>query len=718
MIKLDSYLTLSEALCNEPDLTGHFSEADLERIGAVVKEGFDQDLESRSVWEKRYQQGLDLALQLVKEKTFPWPGASNVKFPLVTIAALQWHSRAYPILINGPEIVKLRVRGDDPQGVKAARAKRVGDYMSWQLLEEDEAWEEETDRGLIQLPIVGCIFKKTRRDSVRKINTSSLVSPRDLVLNYYASSVETCPRKTHIIPMHRNELVEAMRMGRFKDYEAEGCDSSWLDQAPLKATNSSNAKENKRTGLTEPTRPDSQASFEMLEQHVLLDLDNDGYAEPYIITVERVSGRVVRIVCGFDWSGVTRLRVGREDKIITVKQLQYFTQYTFIPSPDGGIYGMGFGAFLGPLNSAVDSIINQLIDAGTLATTSGGFLGRGIRIRGGEYSFRPFGWQRVDSSGEDLAKGVFPFPVREPSNVLFQLLGLLIEYTNRISGSTDIMVGENPGQNTPAQTSQLMAEQGAKINSAIFKRVWRGMKKEFKKLFELNAQFVPLKGIKFGEQGQGISADDFTTNADDIRPAADPNLTSSTMKMQQATMVVQRAYMVPGYNKELAERRFLMAHQIEDIDALYPGPEKIPAPEPLKVTLENIKTQREQGKLKQRMQEKLLEFASKRDEVQANIELIKAQIAQIVSEIGVGKADLALRAFEAQLTTAQAYDEHLKSNMELFQQIESQQNEQPGANGGGPGGGAPGGPAGPGGVPQLGGAPGNPGGVRSPATAG
>ena len=278
MLELDSYLKVTQALTEEPNLCHYFSEKDLERIGAWVKTGFEQDLESRSEWEKRYQMGLDLALQLVKEKTFPWAGAANVKFPLVTIAALQWHSRAYPVLINGPEIVKLRVRGDDPQGLKAMRAKRVGDYMSWQLLEEDESWEEETDRGLIILPIVGSVFKKTRRDSVRKMNVSNLVSPRDFVLNYFSKSVETCPRKTHVIPMHRNELVEKMRLGQFYDWENSG-DSDWITQVPATDPRASKARENKRTGMTEPSRPDSQTPFETLEQHVLCDLDNDGYAD-------------------------------------------------------------------------------------------------------------------------------------------------------------------------------------------------------------------------------------------------------------------------------------------------------------------------------------------------------------------------------------------------------------------------------------------------------
>lgn len=695
MINLESPLVLTEAVTKESNLCHRFTERDLASIGAEVKLGFEQDLRSRSEWEKRYQQAMDLALQIVKEKTFPWAGASNVKFPLITIAALQWHSRAYPTLINGPDVVKCRVKGADPKSEKHERARRVGDYMSWQVLEEDEAWEEESDRALMQLPIIGCVFKKTRHDAVRDINVSETVPAKDFVLNYYAKSVETAARKTHIIPFHRNEIIEKMRLGSFVNCE----DEDWLKSAAIQPV--ATPQEDRRTGQR-PQQPDSQTPYEFLEQHVLMDLDDDGYAEPYIITAERNSGRVVRIVTAFEWRDVTKL----SGKVVSIKAQQYFTKLSFIPSPDGGIYDMGFGMLLGPLNASVDSIINQLIDAGTLSTTAGGFLGKGVKIRGGEYGFRPFGWNRVDSTGEDLAKGIFPFPVREPSNVLFQLLGLLIDYTNRISGSTDIMVGENPGQNTPAATSQLMAEQGAKINSAIFKRVWRGMKQEFAKLYELNRVYVPAGVTKYGEKGGWIRAEDFTGPAEDIRPAADPNLTSDSMRMQQAQMVAGRAAAVGGYDKDLVERNLLRAMKIEDIDAVYPGMQKMPAPPPLKVVLEQMKDQREMGKVKMRMTEKMLELAASREKNQAEVELIKAQIVEILATIGAAQGAQQLQMFETLLKARESDDRHLAEQMQLYQQLS--QNGQPGAGTSSQGGGVspvaapPGNPSGAGGAPTAG----------------
>ena len=139
---------------------------------------------------------------------------------------------------------------------------------------------------------------------------------------------------------------------------------------------------------------------------------------------------------------------------LSIKPETYFTKFPFIPSPDGGFYDLGFGTLLGPLNRSIDTMINQLIDAGTMANTAGGFLSRGIKIRGGNYNFAPLEWKHVDSTGDDLRKGIMPLPVREPSQVLYTLLNLLINYGERIGGSVDILVGQNPGQNTPAETSR------------------------------------------------------------------------------------------------------------------------------------------------------------------------------------------------------------------------------------------------------------------------
>src|SRR5690606_31142549 len=227
-----------------------------------------------------------------------------------------------------------------------------------------------------------------------------------------------------------------------------------------------------------------------------------------------------RIVCRFD--RIEDIHYNNQNEIIKIDAWEYFTKIPFIPSPDGGALDIGFGTLLGPLNESVDAAINQLFDAGTLANTAGGFLGRGAKIRGGVYEFSPFDWQRVDSTGDDLRKSIFPLPVREPSNVMFQLLGLIIDYTNRISATTEINVGENVGQSPPAETSRTMNVNGQRIYSAIFKRIWRSMKLEFRKLYQLNSVFLPVS-VQFGAAGRSIGREDYRGSAAQVVPFADPS---------------------------------------------------------------------------------------------------------------------------------------------------------------------------------------------------
>ena len=660
MIELETEFRLTHEVIMSPNVADRFSDLDLKRIGQHVKEGYTIDKDSRAVWEKRLESAFNLALQLQEAKTFPWQGCSNVKFPLVTIAAVQWHSRAYPTLIQGAEIVKCRVNGPDPKGEIRRAADRIGRYMSYQLLEESPTWEEEADRALLQVPIVGCAFKKTYYSGSLGRNVSDLVPAKQFVVNYWAKSIETAQRKTHVYPMYRNDIYERCMSGVFLDVREE----QWYNGNPKMDMSTGQAKADRRTGLAQPSKADFTTPFQMLEQHVRMDLDQDGYAEPYIITVEESSGEVCRIVCNFDPDSI-EWADEKETQIVRIAEDQYFTKIPFVPSPDGGFYDIGFGVLLGPLNDAVDSIINQLIDAGTMATTAGGFLGRGVKIRGGEYSFRPFGWQRVDTTGEDLHKGIFPFPVREPSPTLFQLLSLLIDYTNRISGSTDIMVGENPGQNTPAQTSQLMAEQGSKINNAIFKRVWRAFKDEFQKLYMLNRKFTPVTGTQYGEEGGWISRQDFQLPEESIRPAADPNLVSDGSRVNQAMMIKQQSMTTAGYNRDEVERNLLRALKVEVQDKLFPGSDKIaPMPNP-KIELEKMKLQARNLSDQSKLKGKVMEIMSKRELNLAQIDKLKAEAAATLSEVGMANAAHELKLFEAQIGAAEKIDNSYREYLQL-----------------------------------------------------
>lgn len=661
MLILDKPITLNARAIASPNLCELFDDADLVRIGVECKDGYTRDETSRSTWMKRNEAGMDLALQIQKDKSFPWPGCSNVAFPLVTIAAMQFHARAYPAIVNGTDIVKCAIFGDDADGSQAAHADRVSTHMSWQLLYQDKAWEEQEDKAILNLSIVGTNFKKSYYSSSFRHNVSELVLAKDLVLDYWSKSVEECPRKTHKLPMFRNEVYEKVMRGTFCDC----LDEPWYLGAAAPRTSEAKVHQDNRQGLTAPP-PDDTTSLLFLEQHCSMDLDGDGYAEPYIITFESTSSRVVRIVTRFDReSDIERVVSGpNRGKIIRINAMEYFTKKTFIPSPDGGIYDIGFGVFLGPLNEAVNSLVNMLLDAGTMQTTGGGFLGRGAKIRGGVYTMAPFEWKRVDSTGDDLRKSIFPLPVNAPSDVLFQLLSLLINYTSRVSGTTDISVGENPGQNTPASSMQTMVEMGQKIYTAIFKRIWRSSKEEFCKLYKLNGIFLPLDQPQPG----GATRADYQQGMDKISPVADPNITSDTMRLQLAGALKQAAATTPGYNRDEVELRYLKALRVDGVKSVFPGTAGQPPAKDPKLVIEEAKIQGRLAEQDRALQAQMQQFVITLQEEQrlnnAKIAQLEAQAMNESASAQTEQAYAQVAIINAEISRVRVENEHINTRIE------------------------------------------------------
>lgn len=630
MLNIDSDFKIDEKAIHAPNLCDRFSDRDLLTIGEWCHHQYEQDQQSRRQWLERNKAGMKLALQVQEQKSFPWPNAANIKFPLVTIAALQFHARAYPALVDGAHIVKMRVPGEDPSGALTQAALRIEDHMSWQVLEQDEGWEEDTDKALLNVSIVGCGFKKSYFSSAKGHNVSEFVQAKDLVVNYWTRNINEAMVKSHIIPFFRNDIVSRVRTGVFRDVLEEG----WYKEFPQNYQDYSDQGQDERQGVS-PPEPSEATPFNFVEQHCWIDLDNDGYAEPYIITFEESSGYIVRMVLRF--GRIEDIEYNKKHEIIRINADEYFTKIPFIPSPDGGFYDIGFGVLLGPLNESVDSAMNQLFDAGTLANTAGGFLGRGAKLRGGRYSFSPFQWNNVEVTGGDLQKNVFPLPVRQPSEVLFNLLTFVVDYASRISGATESMTGVNPGQNTPAETNRTTVEQGQKVYSAIFKRIWRSMKQEFKKLYSLNSVYLPAT-VTFGSNANKVSRSDYLMSPGSVVPAADPFIISDTARIQQATVLRNAAETNYGYDRDAVERIFLRALGIKDAKAVYPGMQKMGNPPPSeKLQIEQMRQQAAQA---QRHTD-ILKFMA---DLQETRRVNDARIAEMMA-----KAD----AYQAQADTAE-----------------------------------------------------------------
>ncbi len=636
------------------------SEDELKNLGAQIVKNFEVDLNSRSEWEKRNEEAMKLALQIKEAKSFPWAGASNVKFPLITIAALQYHARTYPVMMGSDTPVKCKVVGSDPDGQKADRASRVENHMSFQILEQDEAWESEFDKVLISQPILGSAFKKTYFDPIKGHNISEYVLAKDFVVNYWAKSIETAPRLTHVLYMSKNEVYERVARGLWLEMHNE--------QPGEKVSSGLKNVQDKSQGLQEPMPQDSSNPYEILEHHCFYDFDGDGYEEPYIVYVRRDTKQILRIVARFFKENI---KYSKSGKVLSIQAEQYFIKFPFIPSPDGGFYDLGFGVLLGPLNESINTLLNQLIDAGTMANTAGGFLSRGIKLRGGNYSFAPLEWKHVETTGDDLRKGIMPLPVREPSTVLFQLLDLLINYGERIGISVDILAGQNPGQNTPAETSRTMAEQGMKIFSGIFKRTYRSLRDEFRLLYRLNQLYI-TENVEYTDSRDNhgkILKEDYLGDPYAIRPSADPNIVSDSQRIMQAEAVAARSVAVPGYNRYQVEKMYLKAIKVNNIDQVYPdpqGPNAVPPMPNPRVQIEQIKSQTKMQETQLKLRMEALKLQEEASVNQAKVQNLQAQAVKLLAEAQGVDTGHQIALLEAQIGAAKAQQEGVLKHIDLL----------------------------------------------------
>lgn len=510
-------------------------------LGQLVVREYNIDKDSRSEWETCARRAMAMAQQKKERKTTPWDGASNVKYPMLTTAALQFAARAYPAIVDGNNVVKAVVLGRDETGIKAGKAARVGQHMSYQLLYEMPEWESDVDTLLHQIPIVGCGFKKVYDDERRESGFGDdLISALDLVVNQSARSLETVPRITHTFELYPHEIRERMRDGRFVEVE----------EAVFSEGNE-----------------DGDAPTKFLEQHRYWDLDEDGFAEPWIITVHEKSSTVVRIRANYDSDRIdVDMMKGR---IVRIPRKDYFVKIPFIPDPEGGFYDIGFGKLLEPLSDVIDTSINQMMDAGTLQNSGGGFIGSGLSLGRSTVKMMPGEYKVVQGSGQDLRNAIVNMQHPGPSAVLFELLGLMIESGKEIAAIKDILTGEAGRQQT-ATTTLAMIEQGLKVFTAITKRVFRAMKREYKLIYDINAKNMQRGRLNryfmLLDQPVELMMDDYDDKLD-VAPVADPNLVTDMQRLTQSQFLMEQVANGNQFiNGMEATRRALEAARIPDIE--------------------------------------------------------------------------------------------------------------------------------------------------------
>lgn len=597
------------AAVGHPNLAFELDESTLTGIGEKVCEEYEIDLASRKAegYDERIEQALKLAKLAKEAKSYPWENASNVKFPLIIQAAIQFNARSYPAVVDGSQVVKGKVLGRADEA-KRDRADRIAAHMSWQLLEEEDEWEEDTDQLLLRLAIVGTLVRKRYFDPIKGRQCSLIVDPQKFVVNYWAQDLATCPRCTHEITFYPAEVLSKQRAGLWLDFD--------LGDAP-------------------GAESDEQAPHAFLEQLRLIDLDEDGYPEPYTVTVHKETRKVARIVARWYEDGV---KVNEQGEVVSIEPYECYTKYGFIPSPDGSFYDIGFGTLLGPLSETINSTINQLMDAGHLANVQGGFIGEGVSIKSGNLRFKPGEWKKAATNGAALSQNIVPLPVKEPSNVLFSLMTFLVEAAKDLTATQDILTGDTGKATTPVGTTLALIEQGLKTFTAIVKRIHRSLRRELGIMYALNARYLdPEVYFTFQDEEQSVTLDDYREGDIDVVPVSDPNMATDMQKMGRAQFLL--GLRGSGLNDMEINRRALEAASVQDIKSLMPqGP---PPPDP-KMIVEQAKAQ-----LKEREEDrKDAEAAANIAKTTVETEKAKMELAAMGPEFLAFAEELATRAVQ------------------------------------------------------------------------
>ena len=648
----DKRIPLEQIAGEGIDLAMELAEDVLQAISTQCREAYDRDKADRAEWEGDYDAISALVRGDRTKKTFPWAGASNVKYPLITTATLQFGSRAYPAIVKGQDVVKVRVNGADPDGMKKERGERIKEHMNWQLLEDMPEWERETDTLVHMLPWAGCLFRQRIWDKAYARPKTSLISARHLIVSQAAKDLETVPLFTKEFELFPHEIIERQRGGVYLD-------------TPIQFETDDGGKQSKQ---------------DMLEYHCRYDLDEDGYDEPYIAIAHKESGKVLSLKAGFWPKGVMR---GEDGKVVRVQRYVEFTKYDFMPDFEGNFLGIGFGFLLREHNEVINTLLNQMIDAGTDEIAGGGFLGRGVNLKGGNMDFAPGEWKFVNVPGQDLRAGIVPRPTASPSPVLFQLLGVMIEAGKDLANIRDVLTGENQSAQQPATTTLAIIEQGLQVFSAIYKRIWRSLGDELKGIFELNGAYLPDEAyFNVMDDQKAVARQDYASGDFDVRPVADPSVTTSGQRLARAQFGLTLVG-APGVKSEVLIRRAFEAAEFDNIDEVMPPPEMgpdgkpVPPPPPPEVQEAQMKMQMEQQAMQAKLQmdqqgqQARMQMDGQKAQMQAQLEQAKAQAgleiererAQMQAQLAVEKAQMDQQAareraaLEAELAIAKAQAE-------------------------------------------------------------
>lgn len=689
-------MSISQLIKDIPkkNLAPELKKEDIKTLGQRCHDGYKLDLNDpkRVEWAKNYDEWIKIGMQAIEKKSTPWPGAANIKIPLLIEACIQFNARALPSLVPSTNIVKCAITGSDEKGLKSDRGTRVGEHMSYQLETEMTEWVDDMDRGLLILPAVGSFFKKSFYNPDIGRNESRLVLSKNVILKWDAPSIDRVPRISEPVWFYPYECKTKIRNKTWSKVDIDYDDE------------------------------DNEQLEKFITQHVYLDtVRKTGYMIPYIVTFHEKTGMIVRIVANYTEKSiyyddtnkitsvqsekdildkqnqlietanidahVTANKAGNTDEVIqlpkaeypdfnkfTVSRIEstkYYTQYGFLPSLDKSIYAIGLGQLLGPISDASDTLVNQMLDAGTASILQGGFKAKSAKVPSGQKQVDITQWIDVETSGMALKDSLLPFNFPGPSAVAFSLLSFLIDTGKSVANLKDILSGDAP-QGETATTSMIKREEGMRIYNAIYKRVYRSLKFELSKLYDLNSLYLPEETyINILDEQTAIKKTDYSNDKTDVTPTADPSESMQSQKIAKAEALMQFRG-DPQYDKRAIDENYFEAIEVSEFDKYSPPPNpQAEKPDPILV-----KTIAEVEKIEAETKETLAKIGKINSEIIKNI--AEAESKEAGPQLEIYKQEAALIMKKGEINAKQAGNEGVQATPDVQGAGESIQPQSPG----------------------------------------
>lgn len=555
----NDYMPAASSGWHTSNLAEALDERELDRISSSLLASIESDINSRAPWIDRFRSGFEMmGLTADEVDDGPFPGSSTAVMPVISEAVVQFWARALAEQVPSGGPAKGTVLGKAKQA-QTERARRVAEYMNHDMMFLDKSWYSDHSRMLFALPYTGSCFKKTYRDFVTGRNTGAYVQAEDFICNYGFTDLETAPRYTHRIWQSRNEVRKAQVAGTYRDVDISDPPSEALpeeteikieasDFEPGSDQNSDDARHELYEVYCEWNLPGHE------------DLDQigrpTGIALPYIITIDRHSEKVLSIYR--NWKEGDPLK----------RRSVNFVKYDYLPGP--GFYGFGLLHMIGGLQQAATGSLRAIIDGAATASLQGGFISKDASMKDQSLTIEPGVWKQTDASAEDLGKAFFTPPFKEPSPVLFQIMGFLVQRAEKFAATTEMQTGTENSKNMPVGSTVAMIEAGSKVFSTIHRGLHKTLGEEMRQRYELIQTYMPEGGYPYDVEGghEGVFAEDFAPGVAVI-PVSDPNIFSQAQRVAQNQALYDLTTQNPDILKRPAVvRRVLEGLNVPDIDEI------------------------------------------------------------------------------------------------------------------------------------------------------